>query len=757
MLLAAARDPSSRAAFDRLARLATRLLGVPTALVSLVAHDRQVFVGCVGLPGPAGEARETPLSQSFCQHVVADRRAFVVADARTDPRVAPGAPGHAALPDLGVVAYAGVPLITEGGQVLGALCAIDGSPRVWSDDDLAVLGDLAGATMAEVELRAASELARALAHEQTESASWQRFMLTLSDVLRPLTDPAGIEAAATRLLGEQLATARAYYAAVDAEAGVIRIAHDHVRPGVASIAGTLPLAAFDWIGDAFHAGEAVAVSDVAHAPLVPVAQREPLAALGVAAFIAVPLRRDGRLVAVLSVTETTPRAWTPLETVLVREVAERTWAALDAAGAQEAATRAGGRTDLLLRLTQALATTRTLEAVADVVVALMTDALGAQTGALAVPTADGGALRLVRTVGFPEAVEATVRHQPLPLASPLTDCFRTRRPVWLERRDGPDGLDVRYPPITPVWDALGANAAVFIPLLLGDEPVGTISFAFPSPRRFSADERAFVIALGRQVAVAVDRARLFGAADAARREAEIANRSKAEFLASMSHELRTPLNAIGGYAELLELGVRGPVTPEQLADLERIQRAQRHLLGLVNGVLDYAKVDAGAVRYEIEEVALDEVLRVCEALVAPQVRAKGLACAFVAPPPTLRVRADREKVQQVVLNLLSNAVKFTEAGGRVTLAAAGGDTADAPVRMTVTDTGIGIPADKLEAVFAPFVQVDSAYTRARGGTGLGLAISRELARGMGGDLTAESRAGEGSTFTFLLPAVPPPE
>jgi signal transduction histidine kinase len=253
-----------------------------------------------------------------------------------------------------------------------------------------------------------------------------------------------------------------------------------------------------------------------------------------------------------------------------------------------------------------------------------------------------------------------------------------------------------------------------------------------------------------------ERERLFAAeraaraeAEAARRRADEANRAKGEFLAVMSHELRTPLNAIGGYAELLEMGLHGPVTPEQRTALDRIQRSQRHLLGLINGVLNYAKVDAGAVHYALEEVRLDEVLATCEALVAPQARAKGLALDRAACAPGVAARADREKVQQVVLNLLSNAVKFTRAGGRVTLACA----ADGGVvRVRVVDTGRGIAADQLERVFQPFVQVDATLTRTHEGTGLGLAISRDLARGMGGDLTAESAAGVGSTFTLTLPA-----
>ena len=232
------------------------------------------------------------------------------------------------------------------------------------------------------------------------------------------------------------------------------------------------------------------------------------------------------------------------------------------------------------------------------------------------------------------------------------------------------------------------------------------------------------------------------------REVEAANRSKSEFLAVMSHELRTPLNAIGGYVQLLEMGIHGPVTDAQSHALERVRKSQQHLLGLINEVLNYARLESGMVTYEIADVPVREVLASTEVLIEPQAQARGLALRVHGCPETLTVRADPEKLRQILLNLASNAVKFTDAGGRIEIACRyDGDE----VALRVRDTGIGIPADKLESIFEPFVQVRAELTRTTEGTGLGLAISRDLARGMGGDLTAESKHGEGSTFTIHLP------
>jgi PAS domain S-box-containing protein len=237
-------------------------------------------------------------------------------------------------------------------------------------------------------------------------------------------------------------------------------------------------------------------------------------------------------------------------------------------------------------------------------------------------------------------------------------------------------------------------------------------------------------------------------AQRARTLAEQANRAKGEFLAVMSHELRTPLNAIGGYAELMELGIHGPVTPQQRESLERVQRSQRLLLGLVNQVLNYARVETGNVRYDLADVPLDEVLRAVEGLVAPQIRLKGLRYGYGGCDGDVSVRVDGDKLQQIVLNLLTNAVKFTDAGGTVRLDV---ECVEDAVRLNVSDTGIGIPPEKLDVIFDPFVQVDPNYTRTRDGVGLGLAISRDLARGMGGDLSVRSTHGQGSTFTLTIP------
>ena len=237
------------------------------------------------------------------------------------------------------------------------------------------------------------------------------------------------------------------------------------------------------------------------------------------------------------------------------------------------------------------------------------------------------------------------------------------------------------------------------------------------------------------------------ALEAARKAAEDANRAKSQFLAVMSHELRTPLNAIGGYVQLIELGIHGPVTQAQSDALERISRAQRHLLRLINDVLNLSRIEAGRVDYVREEIDVARLLEDVIPMIEPQLNTAGLT-AMTRVTPGLQAMADREKVQQIVINLLTNAVKFTPAGGSIRVE---GRRAGDHVEIRVSDTGIGIPADKLVSVFEPFVQVEMEHAKRREGSGLGLAISRDLARGMGGNLAVSSEINAGSTFTLALP------
>jgi signal transduction histidine kinase len=216
----------------------------------------------------------------------------------------------------------------------------------------------------------------------------------------------------------------------------------------------------------------------------------------------------------------------------------------------------------------------------------------------------------------------------------------------------------------------------------------------------------------------------------------------------MSHELRTPLNAIGGYIDLLDMGLRGPVTERQHADFARVRTNQQHLALLITEILTFVRVGSGRVAYAIGDINTTETMRHAVELIEPLFEQKGLVFDGITGDPDVVAHADPERVTQILVNLLSNAIKFTPRGGHVSTQC---ETTGEDAVLRVTDTGIGIAPDKHEAIFEPFIQLKEGLSDRESGVGLGLAISRDLARAMGGDLTVESAEGKGARFTLTLP------
>ena len=238
------------------------------------------------------------------------------------------------------------------------------------------------------------------------------------------------------------------------------------------------------------------------------------------------------------------------------------------------------------------------------------------------------------------------------------------------------------------------------------------------------------------------------AAEEARRRAESANLAKLEWLRAMSHELRTPLNAIGGFVQLLKSGARGEVPERMRDDLDRIARNQQHMASLINEVLQFARLDAGHVHFEIGRVPVGRLLLDLHDYVPLDEKARGRSLTVRRCSDDVAVLADEDKTRQILLNLVTNALKHTPAASSITVSVSRG-TRDR-VHLDVADNGPGIAPERLERVFEPFVQAGGALNRPVDGLGLGLTIARELARGMGGDLTVASKTGKGTTFTLSL-------
>lgn len=383
-------------------------------------------------------------------------------------------------------------------------------------------------------------------------------------------------------------------------------------------------------------------------------------------------------------------------------------------------------------------------------------------------TDDDGTLRRVETAHYDpkkqDVLRALVNRYQYRLDGPgeVPGVIRSQQPLIMPRLEL-DTIKVAAPDAEAarLLDEVGPRSFMCVPLIARGRPLGAISLVMTdSGRTFGPADLDLAMELARRTAVAVDNAMIYRRSLALRLEAEAASTAKSDFLAKMSHEIRTPINAMMGYAELIEMGISGPVAPAQVKQLARIRASGEHLTALVNEILDLAKIEAGRMGVEQTNSIAADAIDAALAMVRPQAVAKSIELASrVEGDPTIEYLGDPQRVQQILANLLSNAVKFTPSGGRVMVrcGVAKRDDSSPDDRdqswacIEVEDTGVGIAEADLDRVFDAFVQVDDGYTRAHGGTGLGLTISRGLAKKMGGDLTVVSVPGKGSRFSLWLP------
>jgi signal transduction histidine kinase len=300
---------------------------------------------------------------------------------------------------------------------------------------------------------------------------------------------------------------------------------------------------------------------------------------------------------------------------------------------------------------------------------------------------------------------------------------------------------------------IGFGSLLVVPLVVRARVQGAITFVSrDGDPPFSSVEIGLAKDLAARCAMALDNARLYREADSLRRAAEAANHSKSEFLGTMSHELRTPLNVIGGFTELIEMGLEGPVSEKQRGALARIKASQQQLLALITEILNFVRIESGRMEYHVGRVPVAQALADVADMLGRAVKEKGLALVISPSDGDVVAWADPDRVRQILVNLVMNAVKYTPpGGGTITVSCA---TVADTVVARVADTGPGIPAERYGAIFEPFVQLTAGLADRRGGVGLGLPISRDLARAMSGDVTVESTMGLGSCFTLALPRVP---
>jgi len=684
-------DTPGEEAFDRLTRLVTRILGVPVALVTLVDRDRQFFKSCVGLPEPWASRRETPLSHSFCQHTVVSGAELVIDDAREHPELR----GNLAIPDLGVVAYAGIPLVTSDGSVLGSFCAIDTKPRHWSADDLATLRDLAQSATSEIELRLTIEAQRRANDERriAERESHRRDALYRL-LARHFPNGAVIlfDHDLRYLIADGLGLA-----AVGLDRATIegRTLFEIFPPDLAAHVASLMRAALDG---------REAVGDIAYAGRSFVAR-------------AVPVHdENGAVTHGLLVTQdmTLPRQ-SQRRLQLLAESGRLLSSSLDL--------------DLTLGAVARLAAPE----LADIaIIDLLEDSVMRRVVALHADPA--------QTV----AVERTKEHPPhLDDAGPQARAIRERRSIVLDTIDDDFTRSTgRGEEHVRIVRALDMRSGLVVPLLVGDAVLGTLSFVRTSTRDAMDDgDRELAEELARRAALAVQNARLYD-------QAQRATQARDHMLGVVSHDLRNPIHTIFMSASFVQdILPPGDASGARL-QAQVIKRSAERANRLIGDLLDVTRMESGRFvldrRRHVAAALADEAIDVAR-LAAVE---SGIDLVRGAVDESVAVLADRDRVLQALGNLVANAFKFTPRGGRVTLSVA---CDDGLARFSVADTGPGIPGEQVPRLFDQFWQGNAADKR---GIGLGLSIVRGIAEGHGGQARVETTPGQGSTFSVLLPALP---
>ena len=394
-------------------------------------------------------------------------------------------------------------------------------------------------------------------------------------------------------------------------------------------------------------------------------------------------------------------------------------------------------------VSRAVNSTLDLERVLETIVAKAVQLSETDAGAIYVYSSQSREYRLRATYGMDDDLVRAVRRQTGHLGSTsVRDAVVRREPVQVP--------DLRNEPASPIRDLIleaGYRAVLIVPLLRPDQVLGALVVRRRHPGEFDQSIKKLLMTFAEQSVLAIQNARLFSEIEEKGRQLELASRHKSQFLANMSHELRTPLNSVLGFTEMMVDGLYGPLPEKAKSALVKVQANGKHLLGLINDVLDLSKIEAGQLTLSLDDYSLGQLVSSVVTNTEPLARAKGLKLTASVPPALPIGRGDERRLTQVIINLVGNAIKFTDAGSVEIV----GRSVDGFFEIDVHDTGAGIAPEDQKRIFEEFQQIDDSSTRKKGGTGLGLAISRRIVEMHGGTLTVRSEVGEGSTFTMRVP------
>jgi signal transduction histidine kinase len=465
--------------------------------------------------------------------------------------------------------------------------------------------------------------------------------------------------------------------------------------------------------------------------------------LGYRTVLAVPLIRAGEAIGAVAIRRAEVRPFTDRQVQLLSTFADQAVIAIENTRLFEEVQARNRDLTALGEVGRAVSSTLDLKAVLKTIVDRAVELSGTDGGSIFYFREDIGRFELGETAGLDEEVIA--RFRKLDIAAGQTglgEAIASARPLQI--------VDITMRPSNPLRDAAieaGLRAALIVPLLSADAPLGALVLQRRQPREFPAAMVSLMQAFADQSAIALENARLFAEIAQKSRELEIASQHKSQFVANMSHELRTPLAAILGYAELMQEGFYEAQGPKSIDALSRIRSNGRHLLGLINTVLDIAKIESGQFTLNMAEYAIESVVETVRSATESLAQNKNLALKTEVAKPLPVGVGDEQRLTQVLMNLVGNAIKFTDTG-EVRVSAR---SSDGHFNVSVSDTGPGIPAEHQTRIFEQFQQVDNSNTRAKGGTGLGLAIAKQIMEMHGGRIWVTSTLGKGSTFQLELP------
>jgi signal transduction histidine kinase/HAMP domain-containing protein len=502
-----------------------------------------------------------------------------------------------------------------------------------------------------------------------------------------------------------------------------------------------------------HIHDLLAEAEREYPDIAPAIRRE-----GIRTTIGIPLLREGTPIGAITAFRTEMRPFTDKQIALLQTFADQAVIAIENVrlfkelqARTGELTRSVGELEALGEVGRAISSTLDLETVLATVVSRANELAGSDGGAIYEFDEPARVFRLRATDRYPEEFVGTLRATPLREdEGAVGRAAMTRQPVQVADVTVADAYSSR---IADVVVRSGYRSLLAVPLVSEDEVVGALVVSRREPGEFPARTVELLRTFAAQSALAIQNARLFQEIEDKGRELEIASRHKDEFLASMSHELRTPLNAIIGFSEVMLERLFGEVNAKQEEYLGDILSSGRHLLSLINDILDLAKIEAGRMELEPSDFDLPQAIDNALVLVRERALRRGITLEQSIDPRLGEIKGDERKIKQVLLNLLSNAVKFTPEGGRIDVRAS---LLDGVAEISVADTGVGIAPEDHEAVFEEFRQVGTDYARKHEGTGLGLALARKFVELHGGKIWVQSQVGQGATFTFTIPVRPWP-